>query len=370
MRLAFIADADSIHSHRWIQFFAEAGHDVHWLSLVPLAFDPIPNVTFYDLTPRRRGFRGVPESILRVRRTMHVIAPDIVHVHYLGLNGVAALSCGWRPLVATAWGSDILFAGRSPLKGPLVRRMLRTAAAITCDAGHMIEAMAKLGADRDRIRLVYFGLDVQRFAPQRRDLTARAFLGLGDEPTVVSLRHLEPLYDVETLIRAIPAVLAQVPNARFVIVGKGSQREMLEALAADLAVGDATKFAGAIANTHLPTLLASMDVYVSTALSDGGLAASTSEAMACGLPAVVTAFGENGDWVQEDAGGYLFAPRDSAALAERIVTLLKDPSRRARFGAINRKVIEQRNEYRSQMGKVEAIYREVFASHVVARSSG
>ena len=81
--------------------------------------------------------------------------------------------------------------------------------------------------------------------------------------------------------------------------------------------------------------------------------------MACGLPVVVTDFGDNRDWVQDGVNGYLFLPRDVEALASRLVDLLRDPEKRQRFGEEGRRVIVERNNYEVEMGKMERIYLEL-----------
>ncbi len=289
------------------------------------------------------------------------IQPDVVHAHYVGTNGLVAAATGFRPLIATAWGSDVLFAGRAPLRGALVSYVLRQASVITCDADHMVEAMVRLGITRDKMRLVYFGMDTEKFSPARRSREVREQLGISDAPAVISLRHLEPLYDVESLVRAVPAVVRAVPEAKFVIVGAGSQAAALQALSESLGVGGSVLFLGKVPNERLPSYLASMDVYVSTALSDGGIAASTAEAMACALPVVITDFGENGWWVRDGKGGFLVPLRRPDVLAERIQYLLQHPDVRSEWGTINRATIRERNDYASEMAKMSTIYAEVLA---------
>ncbi len=176
---------------------------------------------------------------------------------------------------------------------------------------------------------------------------------------VISLRSLEWLYDIETLIQAIPAVLEEIPDTKFVIVGEGKQKEYLKDLSLRLNVSEATKFVGFVPNDELPRYLNSADVYVSTALSDSGLAASTAEAMACGLPVVVTDSGSNKDWIENCENGFIIPLKSSKLLAERVLYLLKNEELRKKFGEINRGIIEKRNNYFIEMAKMEDIYKEI-----------
>jgi glycosyltransferase involved in cell wall biosynthesis len=180
---------------------------------------------------------------------------------------------------------------------------------------------------------------------------------------VISLRSLEPVYDLETLIKAVPTVVKKLPQAIFLIAGEGSQREYLESLANNLGIFNNVKFTGSIPNSQLPDYLTTADVYVSTSLSDAGLSASTAEAMACGLPVVITDSGENRRWVKDGEGGFLIPVRDPESLADRILYLLGNEKTRSRFGERNREIIMERNNYLKEMKRMEGLYKKVIASY-------
>ncbi len=106
-----------------------------------------------------------------------------------------------------------------------------------------------------------------------------------------------------------------------------------------------------------------MDVYVSTSLSDAGIDASTAEAMACGLPVVVTDVADNKKWVDNGVNGFVVPVKDPKSLAEKIIYLLQNEDIRKKFGKINRKIIEERNNYYKEMKKMEDIYKELIRRH-------
>lgn len=158
-------------------------------------------------------------------------------------------------------------------------------------------------------------------------------------------------------------MLRAVPEAKFIIGGDGSQRLELETLVESLGVSSSVRFAGFIPNDQLPQYLASSDVYVSTSLSDGGLAASTAEAMSCELPVVVTDFGDNKEWVKEGINGFLVPLQDYQKLASRIIYLLRNKNDRIKFGQAGRKVIEGRNNFFVEMAKMEQLYKDLIARY-------
>ena len=103
MKICFLAASNSIHSHKWINYFADQGHKVIWISLVPATSDISNNIEYYEFT------NGILYSIYKLRKLITKLNPDIVHIHYLGYYALLGLFSGARCIVSTAWGSDIIF---------------------------------------------------------------------------------------------------------------------------------------------------------------------------------------------------------------------------------------------------------------------
>jgi glycosyltransferase involved in cell wall biosynthesis len=354
MKLFFLAAANSVHSHRWIRFFSGRGHEVHWLSLAP--FDDKPaNVKCYDFGAGSK-WSAFAKAAAQIRSLVQEIKPDVLHAHYAGTYGVLGALAGFQPFVLTAWGSDVLFVGREKLRGIPVRWALGKARLITCDAYHMVDAMQALGTDVSKVKLIFFGVETDRFTPGAADSEITARWNAQGRPVVISLRSLEPVYSIDTLLDAVPAVVREFPDALFVICGSGSLADALKEQAARLNLGRNVLFTGRYANTELPRMLRSAQVYVSTSLSDAGISASTAEAMACGLPVVVSNTGENDKWIEDGETGFLVPARDPSALARAISDLLRDSALRARIGTAGRAAIIERNSYAREMEKMESLY--------------
>jgi len=360
MKLCFLASANSIHSYRWIKYFADKGHEIHWISLQKSEFSDLQNTKFYLLKQFPAKFFEIIFNVISVKNLVKKIKPDILHAHYAGVNGVLGALSGFHPFILTAWGSDILIAGKNFFIKPLIKFTLLKADLITCDAEHMKEAIMKLGTKPEKIKIIYFGVDTKKFSPGPKDKELIKKLNIENCPVVISLRNLEPIYDVETLIKAIPLVLKEVPETKFIIAGKGSEEEKLKKLAEKLKVSKSIRFVGFILNDELPKYLRTVDVYVSTSLSDAGISASTAEAMACGLPVIITKTGENEKWVKNDEGGYLIPIKNPEILAEKIIFLVKNENLRKEFGTVNRAIIEEKNNYYKEMEKMEKLYEEIF----------
>jgi len=358
MKICFLGNAESVHTQRWVRCFAAKGHDIHLLSF---SYEPIEDVSVHKI-PKITRFRVIafPFRVYQIRKIIGRIHPAILHVHTVSPLGIYGAFLGFHPLVLTAWGSDVLIGPKqSKLFKYVVEYALKKADCVTCDAEHMIGVLTELGVNPEKINPIYFGTDTRKFSPEQRSNTPKEELGILHSPVIISLRSLEPIYDVESLIKAVPLVLNEIPSTTFIIAGDGSQKAELKGLAESLGISDSIRFVGFIPNDELPQYLASSDVYVSTSLSDAGLAASTAEAMACGLPVIVTDFGDNSKWIKDDINGFVVPTKSPETLASKIIYLLQHEDKKREFGQAGRKVIEERNNYEREMGKMEKLYNEL-----------
>jgi len=359
MKLCFLAGANSIHSKRWIIYFAERGHQVYWLSLGIRIDEVINNTKFFLL--KKFFFKPLRPLFYTIclKKILSEIKPNILHVHQVWIDGVIGALSGFHPLVITPWGSDVLIGPKSKLKKPLIKFALKKADLITCDGENTKTAIMNLGIPSQKIEIICFGVDIEKFRPEAKDGDLKSRLNVNNSPIVISLKYLEPIYDLETLIRAIPVVLKEIPSTKFIIAGEGGEKEKLINLAKSLKVLEVTRFIGKIPGDKVPLYLNFADVYVSTSLSESGLAASTAEAMACGLPVINTDVGDARLWIKDGQGGFIIPIKNPRILSEKIIYLLKNDKERFKFGEMNRKIIEEKNNYYKEMDKMEEIYKEL-----------
>ena len=372
MKICFVASAESTHTVKWIKYFSDKGHDVHLISNKGLE---IKNVTFHELKSIGKG-KIVTERIylndiltfiyraFQTRRFVNKIKPDIIHAHNVVISGFYAYVSNFKPLIVTAWGADVLIAPKKSIfLKTIAKLVLKKADIITCDGRNTFDTLINLAAKPKNIKIIYFGIDTKLNTPQQRDDKLREKLNIHHSPTVISLRSFKPVYDIEALIKAIPEVLKEIPDAKFILAGSGFQEEYLKNLSNNLGLEKNIIFTGNLTIEEIPKYLASSDLYVSTSLSDSGLAASTGEAMASGLPVISTDVGSVRDWINEGKGGFIIPIKDPQILAEKIIYLLKNKELMKCFGETNRKIILDRQDYYKEMEKMEKICEEIIRNH-------
>lgn len=285
--------------------------------------------------------------ILQVALLIHGIRPDVVDANWVTRStGFYCAVVNFHPLLTTAWGSDILVeAKKSFVLRAFARFTLRVADAVIVDSEIQRKAVLQLGCSPSKIYCFPWGIDLDKFK-QTKDKTIRSELGwAGDEKIIVSTRMHSPIYGIEHLIRAIPQILKEVRDARFLIIGAGPLLQYHKDLANELGVSDKVKFLGVVPNDLIVKVLNSADVYVSTSFSDG-TSASLLEAMACGLPIVATRIPANEEWLAQGKNGFLVRPGDSLELAKCVLSILRNDRLRLSMSAQNRRTTAEKADWK------------------------
>jgi len=286
--------------------------------------------------------------------------PDLVHLHVQHVYG-AAIILSKYPFLLTSWGVEVLSL---PYSNPIIRSVARTVARkarfVTVDAQCLKNIWVKEGIPQSKIKLIPFGVDLSIFNPDVQAFSLRENLGIRkDDIVVISTRALDNHhYNVECLIRAIPFVVRKCQNAKFIIKGEGPLKPYLQNLTEKLKISEQVRFVGLTPHHEVAQYLAASDIYVSTPFIDT-TSVSLLEAMACGLPPIVTDIEGNREWIKDGENGLLFQPKNSAALAERIIQLIKDETARRNFGARCFQIVKQRASWETCVNKMEAIYQSL-----------
>jgi glycosyltransferase involved in cell wall biosynthesis len=297
---------------------------------------------------------GALRDTVRLARARRI---QVIHSHGkgAGLYGRIAARLTGAAAIHTFHGIHPAGYGRLYLR--LERALARWSFAVV----HVSESQAgearALGlAPAGRTRVIVNGIDAALVrAVAERAPMSRAALGLRPDALVLAtVARFDPVKRLEVLVRAVPLLVARVPEAQLLIVGDGSERDTLRALARTLAPGDGVVFAGAIPDAA--RVLPVVDLYV-TASRREGLPLAVLEAMACGLPVLATAAPGHVDAVEPEVTGRLVPLDDAPGLAAAAALLLRDPALRARMGRAGRERVEQHFSHARVLAEVADLYR-------------
>lgn len=300
---------------------------------------------------------GVPTSpmtfpaIFWLRRLIRNFRPDVVHAHWMPFAGLAAIA-GARPLVATAWGSDVYGVGRRGLLE--IRLALRRTSIAMADSGHLLARLQQLGPSSLRTALVNWGVDLETFrtpaGDERAKLKARFDLGAG--PVVLSPRGFAEIYNPGVVVSAFERVRGTVPDSQLVLKHRGGELPHPE-----WSQAPGIHFVGPLEYGEMAQLFRAAEVTVSIARSDSS-PRSVWEAMASGSTTVLS----NLPWVDElianGRDALVVEPR-ADAVAAALERLLLDDSERQRLAAAGRKLVERYRNREAELARIEASYRDL-----------
>ena len=357
MRICFISLGTFNHIGPYLDYFKEAGHEVHFVAMSPGPDRGVPthNVGIGRKYSESEGKWKYPISMLRARRLIKRLDPDIVHAHYVTSCGLTALICGCHPTIVTAHGSDLTTGIKSRIWKSLLRKLFEFSDCVNTVSPDLADMAESLGIDTNKIRTLTLGIDTERFAfSQRPQFDKSRPLRL------ICTRRLEPVFDHHTIINALVVLKEKQINFEMTFAGDGSLLDDLNRQVRDVGLADRVKFTGKLDNGNLPELLSRHDVYLSASLWDGA-SLSLLEAMATGLFSIVSNIKANSTWLEHGVDGLLHKIGDPKDLAECIVKFCDNPQMATDTVGRNRKKVVESADRATNMKRLEGIYEELIA---------
>ena len=352
LTLLYVSLGYTTHDRRFLQLFRDAGLRACHLRLLGGHLDSrtVPEGIECAFPAGDRHLKTCADFVVRwreLRQFMARVKPDVVLAGPVPTATFLAALTGFAPLIAMSWGSDLLVdVRRSRLTRFAARYALRRSRAVFGDCRAVLEAARSLARFGDDQLLAFpWGIDLENFSPAPSALDLREKLGWVDNPVIIATRSWEPVYAVDILVKGFALIRARRPSARLLLLGDGSLTPEINALIDQLGVREIVHAPGRIGYDLLPQYFRLADCYASSALSDG-TSVSLLEAMACGLPAIVTNGYGNVEWVAPGRNGWLVEAGNPRALAAAMLEALDcDPGRWAAMKRANVEEVRARADW-------------------------
>ena len=315
----------------------------------------------YVTYPRRLLLSGVWRSYLRaLRGVASGQVPDVIHAHYAYPDGLAAVHYGQgvdRPVVITVHGHDMKDLSLNPQWRPLVAEALGRAAAVIAVSGELARLVEELGVSRDRIKQIPNGVDCTLFK-----LRPNKQPGQGGWKILYVGRY-DPAKGIGVLLDAAARLCAAGHDIQVTLVGGSASTgrgESFRRQASELKLQDRVRFLDEVPSAELPRHMGEADLFVLPSFSEG-LPLVLVEALASGLPVVVTPCGGPEEVVREDESvGRLAQVGDPVDLERQIAHVI------AHYDDYDRQAIRQfareRYDYRTIASSIKDVYDEVVAA--------
>ena len=310
-------------------------------------------------------------SIVPIGRTLvlhYIHCYDVVFLGtFMTTHGLGAwFLCNLRgvPYVILCHGNDLGYAIRAGIDVPVARLLLRDAALVLGNSRFTAGRIRDVGYTGS-VEVLNPGVDLARFHTRVETTKVRQQLRLDNRRVLLTTARLTRRKNVDTVLHALPRVIAQVPELVYLIVGDGEEKDRLERLTATLELEAHVRFLGHVENDVLSPLYNVAEVFIlpSFQCSDGkdyeGFGIALAEASACGLPAIAGLAGGSPEAVIEGETGLLVDPHDKDAIAKVIIRLMHNKKLARQLGQAGRKRIERELDWESVGQRLEGYLESI-----------
>ena len=381
MKIIYFSQSYSPHDHRFLSALAGTGHEVHYLKLEhnPRQIEdrPVPSQVQQVLWKGGQGpfrWRDAAGLTLDLKRVIREIKPDLIHAGPIQTCAFLVTLSGFHPLLSMSWGFDLMQdAERNSWMKWVTRYVLRRSDFFASDAQITCEKAAAYGMNPGRTVVFPWGVDLKHFSVQRSAVndhrrtkdkplsgkTARREPKTAKRKSFVLFcnRAWEPRYGVDVLARAFVKVAQQRKDVSLLLLGGGSQANVIRKILMNGNVLDRVQFAGQVSQRDLPSWYHLADLFVSPSHIDGS-SVSLMEALACGLPCLVSDIPANREWVSDGDNGWLFPDGNADILAEKILTVSAQRSKLPPISRAARRSAEKRADWKKNFDKLLEAYEQ------------
>ena len=370
MRICYLADGRYVHTHRWLRFFSERGHQTSLLSFA--AMQPAHIEAVESAGARYLGeleglhvkrFWRTTGQIARLKKLFREEKIDIVHSHFLGVNSWYAALSGFHPNVVTVMGGDIL--GENWRPGPDIRERwltpfaLRKADLITCWSSRLTSVVKRYSRPDTPIEVIHGGVDVKQFSPAAAPRDLRDELRIpADAKIILSPRLMKPLYNLDKIALAARAIWPHVPNAYFLFAVSADDKNFDYERKVRGMLGDdqRVRFMESIPHERMGDFYRLADVTISIPGSDG-TPLSVLESLACGTPVLVSNIPNyDPDYIEAEKTVLMAESNDVASIVSSLTRMLSDATLRQTLASEGRRRVEAYGSYKAQMTRMEDLY--------------
>ncbi len=295
---------------------------------------------------------------LRLARLFSIEKPDIVHMHGWGsdlVSGVIGARLAGVPRVING-EHGVLYFDR--IRRIWAQKIIFLFVDYTLTVSYTLKEafVTRLGFGAKKIVPIINGVDTNKFRPNLQIVVEKRkeLHFLPDSIIIGTVGRLVPVKNYSMMLSAAQEVIRKKKNTKFIFIGDGPERSLLEQKSRQLGIENDVFFLGM--RNDIADLLNVLDIFVLTSLSEG-LSNTILEAMACAKPVIATAVGDNLHLVDEGKTGYLIPSGDTQRLVSHIIDLMNDSNKLFTMGIAGRKRAEEKFSLAKMIREYETLYK-------------
>ncbi|MFZ1041271.1 MAG: glycosyltransferase [Anaerolineales bacterium] len=365
MRVLYFSKDYTPHDHRFLSALAETEYEIYYLKLErnlrQTEDRTVPSRIQHVLWEGGKGsfrWRDVSRLSRDLKRVIKEIKPDLIHAGPIQTCAFLAVLSGFHPILTMSWGFDLMQdAERNPWMQWVTRYTLKRSTFFTSDAQITRDKAIAYGMNPDRTVVFPWGVDLKHFSAEQLSIGKKTQNVRRKSFILFCNRSWEPRYGVDVLATAFVKVAKQHENVNLLLLNGGSQTNVIRQILMNGGVLDRVQFGGQVSQTDLPRWYHMADLYISPSHVDGS-SVSLMEALACGLPALVSDIPANQEWVDEGVNGWLFPDGNADILAEKILAVIAQRTKLTQISRAARRSAEERADWKKNFAKLLEAYEQ------------
>lgn len=362
MRFLYFTNGQSPHDLRFTRALAQTQHEIYVLCLDGINTGWPEKVTRVPWLPVGKGWRGIARQVAQLKGVIRVLKPDLVHAGPIQGPAFRAVLAGFHPLVTMSWGFDLLKkSDQSWLWRRMTSFVLKRTDVLVGDCDAIFDVASKFGFPSERYKKFPWGVDLNHFSP-RKPANMRRELGWNQHKVLLCNRSMEPQYGVDVAVKGFIGAHQENTSLRLLLYGNGSQESVIRRLISDAGVEDAVHFGGFADLATLPDIYNSADIFLTASHTDGS-SVSLMEALACGLPVIVSDIPSNMEWVCHGREGWIFEDGNTDDLARKITQAISSEDYWATIRTHNREVAQESADWTKNFPILLQAYEQALAIH-------
>ena len=309
LKIIYFSKSYTPHDYRFLSSLSKTEHEIFYLKLEAnqrqVEDRPVPgNVQQILWAGGQREFRWrhLPHLTLDLRRIVKEIKPDLIHAGPIQNCTFLSVLSGFRPILAMSWGFDLMRdADLNSWMQWVTRYTLKRSTFFTSDALVSRDKAVAFGMDPEKTVIFPWGTDIEHFVPKKEGQGKRQAKTANRHSSPVTLfcsRSWESNYGVDVLAKAFVKVARENLDVNLILLGGGSQGQHIRQILMNGGVMERVHFGGQVSQRDLPRWYHMADIYVSPSHVDGS-SVTLMEALASGLPCLVSDIPGNKEWVEE-----------------------------------------------------------------------
>lgn len=368
MKIVVLANADSVHTRKWITSLCRSGIEIVLVSLHDFdrsVYEELPGFSSYTL-----GFDSKLNyfdkkffklkyltAVKKIKKIIDAEKPGILHAYYASSFGLMGAMCNFHPYIISVWGSDIF---EFPLSSFVAKKILKSNLA---KADYIFATSNALALETKKyclkeITVIPFGIDVDVFFRNRkRTLFAENDIVIG------TIKTFEKVYGIEYLIQAFAKVCSNntAMPLKLMLVGKGSCENEYKALVKKLGIEQNVLFTGYVNHTEIAKYYNNLDIFVVPSIRES-FGVSALEASACELPVIASNTGGLPEVVVDKDTGFWVPSGDTDALANTMEKLIVDENLRLSLGKNGRQFVVEKYSWANSVEEMINTYQKILQS--------